>query len=148
MTKEEILEYVMNTPENTNRLVLNDMLNELINSSGGSSDYFDLQINLLHDETKSSGYDFECDKTYAEIAAAFEAGKKLRPMMVERDEDENYYTQPLTYTISSQNGEVLRLQFYTSAYVAGGDGVGMYDFMMYEDSSLDEANWYQYPQLT
>ena len=35
MTKEEILDYVMNSPENTNRRVLSDMLNELTNSSGG-----------------------------------------------------------------------------------------------------------------
>ena len=35
MTKEEILDYVVNSPENTNRMVLSDMLNELVSSSGG-----------------------------------------------------------------------------------------------------------------
>ena len=35
MTKEEILDYVMNTPENTNRMVLSDMLDEL--QTGGGS---------------------------------------------------------------------------------------------------------------
>jgi len=29
MNKEEILNYVMNTPENTNRMVLSDMLDKL-----------------------------------------------------------------------------------------------------------------------
>lgn len=39
MDKETILDYVMNTPENTNRMVLSDMLDELQtgSSSGGSS---------------------------------------------------------------------------------------------------------------
>lgn len=35
MTKEEILDYVVNSPENTNRRVLNDMIDELVNSSSG-----------------------------------------------------------------------------------------------------------------
>ena len=33
MTKEEILNYVMDTPNNTNRMVLGDMIDELVNSS-------------------------------------------------------------------------------------------------------------------
>jgi hypothetical protein len=39
MTKEDVLNYVMNTPENTNRMVLSDMLDKLANSGdkGGSS---------------------------------------------------------------------------------------------------------------
>ena len=37
MTKEEILDYVMNSPENTNRMVLNDMLNELQTGGGGAT---------------------------------------------------------------------------------------------------------------
>lgn len=36
MTKEEILDYVMNTPENTNRMVLNDMLNQINSDSGAT----------------------------------------------------------------------------------------------------------------
>ena len=35
MTKEEILNYVMDTPDNTNRRVLSDMLDEFTSSSGG-----------------------------------------------------------------------------------------------------------------
>lgn len=37
MTKEDILNYVMDTPENTNRMVLNDMIDELVNSSGSNT---------------------------------------------------------------------------------------------------------------
>lgn len=36
MTKEDILDYVMNTPNNTNRMVLSDMLDEFNSGSGGS----------------------------------------------------------------------------------------------------------------
>lgn len=123
------------------------MLNELINTSGDNSDFFDLQINLWSDE-ESSGYDFECDKTYAEIVAAIEAGKKLRPMLIGRDDDwqpPRYYTQPLTYIITSQNEEILSLEFFTPAFVDADSSVGMYDFIMTEDSSRDEVNWCQYP---
>jgi hypothetical protein len=35
MTKEEILDYITSTPENANRRVLSDMIDELISSSGG-----------------------------------------------------------------------------------------------------------------
>ena len=37
MTKEEILDYVMDTPENTNRMVLSDMLDEFSSGSGSGS---------------------------------------------------------------------------------------------------------------
>ena len=41
MTKKEILDYVMNTPYNTNRAVLSDMLNQI---SGSDEDINDLSI--------------------------------------------------------------------------------------------------------
>lgn len=37
MTVDEIMEYVMTTPENTNASVLKDMLDQLASSSGGGS---------------------------------------------------------------------------------------------------------------
>ena len=36
MTKEEVLDYVMQTPHNTNRSVLNSMLNQLVEEDGGT----------------------------------------------------------------------------------------------------------------
>lgn len=35
MTKDKIINYIMNTPENTNKYVLDSMLDELSNSNGG-----------------------------------------------------------------------------------------------------------------
>ena len=45
MTKEDILNYVMNSPENTNRMVLSDMLDEF-NSSGGGGPMQEIFCNI------------------------------------------------------------------------------------------------------
>lgn len=70
MTKEEILNYVMNTPENTNRMVLNDMINELVNSSGGGASVFTVTFTPTNEEQTA----FTADKTISEIEAAYEEG--------------------------------------------------------------------------
>jgi hypothetical protein len=75
MTKEEILNYVMNTPENTNRMVLNDMLDKLVNSSGGGSDNFDVVFTYTRGERETV---VVSDKTFDEAAAAISAGKHIR----------------------------------------------------------------------
>ena len=59
MDKEEIISYVMHSPENTNPNVLRGILNT---SGGGSSDFF--VISLFYDETIE---DFNIDKNYQEI---------------------------------------------------------------------------------
>lgn len=66
MTKEEILDYVMNSPENTNRVVLSDMLNELVNSSTGGGG---LVVNLSEDGV--------FDKTWKEIYDVISAGASV-----------------------------------------------------------------------
>jgi hypothetical protein len=38
MTIEEIIEYVLHTPYNTNRAILTEMLKQLIISNGGTTD--------------------------------------------------------------------------------------------------------------
>lgn len=72
MTKEEILDYILQTPENTNRRVLSDMLDEF--SSGGSGGNSDIFIVTYTDDENDEGT-LTCDKTLAEITAAMEAGK-------------------------------------------------------------------------
>ena len=61
MTKEEILDYVMNSPENTNRMVLNDMLNQL--QSGGG------WLTVVFSTTDMEN--FTADKTCAEVMSAY-----------------------------------------------------------------------------
>lgn len=39
MNKNDIIEYVMNTPHNTNRAVLSSMLNQLVEDNSGLSDF-------------------------------------------------------------------------------------------------------------
>ena len=68
MTKEEILNYVMDTPENTNRAVLNDMLNELQTSGGATA------FTVTFTPTDADWTTFTADKTLAEVLAAYEAG--------------------------------------------------------------------------
>lgn len=75
MTKEEILDYVSQTPENTNRMVLSDMLDEF--SSGSSSG------GLVVHETESSGV-YTLDKTWKEIYDAMAEGT---PVVIIRAND-------------------------------------------------------------
>ena len=72
MTKEEIIEYVMETPENTNPNVLEGMLDELVNSSGGGSMPF--YVTFSGDSSDSTA---ACDKTFAEVKEAYDAGKVI-----------------------------------------------------------------------
>ena len=65
MSSEEILDYVMNTPGNTNYAVLKSMLNELENSGGGGTvKPFIIEYNFSY-----------TDKTFDEIKEAFLSGK-------------------------------------------------------------------------
>lgn len=41
-TKDEVFNYVMHSPENTNPAVLGSMLNGLESESGGGIEYFDI----------------------------------------------------------------------------------------------------------
>lgn len=73
MTKNEILNYVMTTPENVNRQVLGYMLDELEGEGGGGStvDVFYINFSLEGSNT------IVMDKTMEEIGEAFEQGKLI-----------------------------------------------------------------------
>ena len=53
MTKKDILDYVMNTPHNTNRAVLSGMLNQLTDGDGGVLKNKTLSITIIN----NSGHD-------------------------------------------------------------------------------------------
>ena len=72
MTKEEILDYVMNTPENTNRMVLSDMLDEFSSGSGGGGGGSALLITATYDSDTEM---ITLNKTFAEISTALAAGQ-------------------------------------------------------------------------
>ena len=65
MTKEQIIEYVMHTPMNTNPAVLRSMLGSIEGGGGG------ILFATIH---KREGNSITCDKTYAEIVAAIPTG--------------------------------------------------------------------------
>lgn len=56
MTKQDIIEYVMNTPHNTNKAVLSSMLNQLVEGGGGSSDFSTAEVSFVYNK-EGSGWD-------------------------------------------------------------------------------------------
>ena len=48
MTKKEILDYITETPGNTNRAVLGDMLDSFEGGSGGSSDFSTAEVTIAN----------------------------------------------------------------------------------------------------
>ena len=72
MDKNTILDYVTETPGNTNRAVLGSMLDS-INSGGGESEMF--MITITPDSHIGSVTSGTMDKTYDEIVEANESGK-------------------------------------------------------------------------
>ena len=70
-TKEEIFNYVMHSPENTNPAVLGSMLNSL-EEGGGGIEYFDITY------TCEEGGEPSIDKTHAQILSAYNSGKVVR----------------------------------------------------------------------
>lgn len=70
-TKDEIFDYVMHSPENTNPAVLGSMLNSL--EEGGGIEYFDVTYTCEEEND-----DPTIDKTIAQIQNAIEEGKILR----------------------------------------------------------------------
>ena len=61
MGKEQVMDYVMNSPENTNPAVLGNMLD----SMGGSED--SETINVIMEVTPGMSFDFECNYSYQEL---------------------------------------------------------------------------------
>lgn len=91
MTKEEILDYVMNTPDNTNRMVLSDMLDSF--SSGGGN-IAPLITTFVDEPTEG---DYQIDKTFGELLEAFENGT---PCILQDGSGESQKSLYLLYTIS------------------------------------------------
>lgn len=82
MDKNDILDYVMNTPGNTNRAVLNSMLNNASggSGSGGDSDFIihaEASINAVGPSNIQFVID-SIDKTFDEVNDAYNSGKTLK----------------------------------------------------------------------
>ena len=68
MTKKEIIDYIMETPQNTNTAILSQMLDEFAGEGGGSME--PLIVNAIN--VRSTIY--EMDKTVGELNEAFSKG--------------------------------------------------------------------------
>lgn len=71
MDKNDIIEYVMNTPHNTNRAVLSSMLNQLADGSGGDSDLYRILVWITPQE------EVQCDTSFEDIVSAHDDDGKL-----------------------------------------------------------------------
>ena len=107
---DEVINYVMETPGNTNPNVLRSMLN---NSSGSSDGIFKATFSGLTSNDNAS-----CDKTFEEFLAAYEAGKLIK-----------------IYYQDDESGQTSELLF--SMYNESLDGLPHYDFIgQYSGASL------------
>lgn len=88
MTKKEILDYIIETPGNTNRAVLGDMLDSFEGGSGGGGGAKPLIIHVTEEEVKDPqtqkkvGY-----KTDVLASDAYEAWQSGRPIYFAQSED-------------------------------------------------------------
>ena len=104
MTKEDILDYVMNTPNNTNRMVLSDMLDEFNSGSGGG-------VFLIVE-----GNNYTLNKTWKEIYDAATSG--LVPIIQYYDPTTKY-----VWTVLVENIQKFGSEYKIDAISAGSSHV-------------------------
>lgn len=76
MKKEEILDYVMTTPKNTNRAVLRGMLDSLESSNNPTKDFIIYDIDSEWDEENDAfAYSLANNVTFMDIVNALRVGK-------------------------------------------------------------------------
>ncbi len=90
-TKEEILDYATNTPENTNRNVLNSMLE---NCGGGSGGFF--MVSIVPDSNPAT-----LTASYNDIKAAYDAGKVVVLKSEGINDGFTWYAENLIDVVSS-----------------------------------------------
>lgn len=84
--KEEILDYVMNSPQNTNQAVLGNMLDNL--EGGGSGG---MVANLRYIVEIGEPMRLECDKTVNEIAEAMKNGTNVMVHFTDEEYWDEYW---------------------------------------------------------
>lgn len=80
MNTEEIIDYVMNTPHNTNKAILRQM----IEANGGSGNMFEVIFEQRYD---SNGKVYSCTRTFQEIKEAWEGRLPIICFVREYDRD-------------------------------------------------------------
>lgn len=89
-TKEEVFNYVMKSPENTNPAVLKSMLDRIESSGNNNNDLFINFVSTLNEETGKETI-ISADKTYADITNALQEHKWIHGLVTRNIEEEIYY---------------------------------------------------------
>lgn len=82
MTKKEIIDYIMETPQNTNTAILSQMLDEFAGEGGESMEPLIVQMSWNEEENITRG-----DKTFGEIRTAFESSRMVYIKWWNRDDN-------------------------------------------------------------
>lgn len=94
MTEEEIIDYVMNTPGNSNPAVLGGMLSQY--GGSGSGEVFWVTYTYDEDASSESGEDvYTCDHTFQEIQEAINSNKNV---IAREDQEDGCLIIPLINT--------------------------------------------------
>ena len=129
-TKDDVFNYVMNSPEDTNPAVLRSLLNGIEEGGSGGDDFIITYTITNYDE--SLGYDGTLDKTCDEIKAAYTTGKNVILRAVEDD----YYMVDLKPTGDVYtHGELNTICFTSHIYPLFSD----YEAVLYGVLHLDEG---------
>ena len=109
-TKDDVFNYVMNSPEDTNPAVLRSLLNGIQEGGGGGDDFI---ITYTITDYSEPYYEGSLDKTWDEIKAAYTTGKNVIIRAVEDD----YYMVDLRPTGDVyMNGELGTICFTSHVY--------------------------------
>ena len=128
MSKEDIIDYVMTTPSNPNKTVLEGMLDSIADAGGSSA--APLIVNVSYNEADQQFY---MNKTFGEIRTAFESA---RPVIV-------YDEANTTVDISS----VIRIEYCVNEDYADGtvEATQSYNVSINEEPFTLEALDAKYP---
>ena len=103
MSKEDVMDYVMTTPNNPNRAVLEGMLDSIAEAGGGGG------IDMLTVTASANpGSPIVVDKTYEELKAIRESGK---PLILRINRDGATYTM-IALLRSDEDGRGKREEVY------------------------------------
>lgn len=114
MDKQQIIDYVMNSPANTNKMVLSDMLDGITQGGGGSADVVSVKIN--RDENNN----LVADMPHQDIYDAVLADKIV--MLTRTDTHKNYF-----YVRTEEDEELTTLIFYSTPTIgeSGSESEGV-----------------------
>lgn len=130
-TKNEIFDYVMNSPENTNAAVLKSMLDDL--EGGGTMEDFIITYTVNLSRSDEYIYFGTMDKEWNDIAEAYLGGKRVIFKLLFPNVGTEYSYNLSVTSDAFVNGELSALCFTSFIYPLNGDNEGAITVTIYED---------------